>query len=91
MVVSPSVIVAHADRTAADHALRETVLHAGRQLDDFTRYTWFENVDGDDHRSRMGLVDLTNISLPVGVHVFTGGPLPFMCLRRPVTHSSTGG
>jgi nitric oxide dioxygenase len=72
------VIVAHADRTAADHALRETVLHAGRQLDDFTRYTWYESVDGDDHRSRTGLMDLTDIPLPAGVHVFTCGPLPFM-------------
>ena len=36
------VIVAHADRTAQDHALRETVLHAGRQIDDFSAYTWYE-------------------------------------------------
>ena len=40
-----TVIVAHADRTAQDHALRETVLHVGRQIDDFTAYTWYENVD----------------------------------------------
>lgn len=72
------VIVAHADRTAADHALRETVLHAGRQIDDFTRYTWYETVDGGDHRSRTGLMDLTDVPLPDGVHVFTCGPLPFM-------------
>jgi nitric oxide dioxygenase len=72
------VIVAHADRTAADHALRETVLHAGRQIDDFTRYTWYESVDRDDHRARTGLMDLTDVPLPDGVHVFTCGPLPFM-------------
>ena len=36
------VIVAHADRTAQDHALRDTVLHVGRQIDDFTAYTWYE-------------------------------------------------
>ncbi|MEO3938322.1 globin domain-containing protein [Dermatophilaceae bacterium Soc4.6] len=72
------VIVAHADRTAKDHALRETVLHAGRQLDHFTSYTWYESVDGDDHRSRTGLMDLTDVALPEGVHVFTCGPLPFM-------------
>ena len=34
------VIVAHADRTAQDHALRNTVLHVRRQIDDFTAYTW---------------------------------------------------
>ena len=72
------VIVAHADRTAKDHALRETVLHAGRQMDDFTSYTWYETVDADDHRSRTGLMDLADVPLPEGVHVFTCGPLPFM-------------
>ena len=72
------VIVAHADRTAKDHALRDTVLHAGRQIDDFTRYTWYESVDADDHRSRTGLMDLADIPLPADIHVFTCGPLPFM-------------
>ena len=72
------VIVAHADRTAKDHALRETVLHAGRQIDDFTSYTWYESVDRGDHRSRTGLMDLTDVPLPEGVHAFTCGPLPFM-------------
>lgn len=72
------VIVAHADRTASDHALRATVLHAGRQIDDFTHYTWYETVAHDDHRSRTGLMDLTDIPLPQDVHVFTCGPLPFM-------------
>lgn len=72
------VIVAHADRTSKDHALRETVLHAGRQLDDFTRYTWYETVEVDDHRSRTGFMDLSEIPLPAGLHVFTCGPLPFM-------------
>ena len=72
------VIVAHADRTAQDHALRDTVLHAGRQIDDFTSYTWYERVDPDDHRSQQGFMDLTSIPLPADVHVFTCGPLPFM-------------
>ena len=72
------VIVAHADRTSKDHALRETVLHAGRQIDDFTSYTWYESVDSNDHRSRTGLMDLTDVALPEGVHVFTCGPLRFM-------------
>ena len=40
-----TVIVAHADRTAADHALRDTVQHVGRLLDDFTSYTWYETLD----------------------------------------------
>ena len=73
-----TVIVAHADRTAQDHALRDTVLHVGRQLDNFTAYTWYETVNPDDHRSRQGLMDLTDIPLPPDIQVFTCGPLPFM-------------
>jgi nitric oxide dioxygenase len=72
------VIVAHADRTAQDHALRETVLHVGRQIDDFTAYTWYETVDPGDHHSTRGLMDLSVVPLPDDVQVFTCGPLPFM-------------
>jgi nitric oxide dioxygenase len=72
------VIVAHADRTAQDHALRDTVLHVGRQIDDFTAYTWYESVDASDHRSRQGFMDLTEVPLPDDLQVFTCGPLPFM-------------
>ena len=73
-----TVIVAHADRTAQDHALRETVLHVGRQIDDFTAYTWYETVDAGDHRSKPGLMDLTQVPLPEDLQVFTCGPMPFM-------------
>ena len=72
------VIVAHADRTAQDHALRETVLHVGRQIDDFTAYTWYETVEPGDHHSAKGLMDLSEVPLPDQVQVFTCGPLPFM-------------
>ena len=73
-----TVIVAHADRTAQDHALRDTVVHVARHIDDFTAYTWYETVDPSDHRSRLGLMDLSQIPLPADVQVFTCGPLPFM-------------
>ena len=72
------VIVAHADRTAQDHALRETVLHVGRQLDDFTAYSWYETVEPDNSRSRRGFMDLSQLPLPDDIQVFTCGPLPFM-------------
>ena len=72
------VVVAHADRTAQDHALRETVLHIGRQLDDFTAHAWYETVDPDDTRARSGYMDLSDVPLPEDVQVFTCGPLPFM-------------
>jgi nitric oxide dioxygenase len=76
------VIVAHADRTAQDHALRETVQHVGRQIDDFTVYTWYETVDPGDSHSRQGYMDLSQIPLPQDVQVFTCGPLAFMRLVR---------
>ena len=72
------VQVVHADRTAQDHALRQTVLHAGRQMDSFTSLTWYERVADGDDRSSTGLMDLSEVSLPDGVQVFTCGPLPFM-------------
>ena len=72
------VVVAHADRTAQDHALRETVLHVGRELDDFTAYTWYEQADGADPGARAGFMDLADVPLPADVQVFTCGPLPFM-------------
>ncbi len=77
-----TVIVAHAGRRAQDHALRETVLHLGREIDNFSAYTWYESVDEGDTRSRQGFMDLTNIELPNDVQVFTCGPLPFMRLVR---------
>jgi nitric oxide dioxygenase len=73
-----TVIVAHADQSAQDHALRETVLHLGREIDDFTSYAWYETVDDGDTRSRQGFMDLTDIPLPDDIQVFTCGPLPFM-------------
>lgn len=72
------VIVAHADRTAQDHALRDTVLHVGRQIDDFTAYTWYDSVDAADHRSKQGFMDLSDVPLGDDIQVFTCGPLPFM-------------
>ena len=85
------VIVAHADRTRDDHALRETVRHIGQQLDDFTTYNWYEDVDPRDTKSMQGLMEIDRIPLPPDVQVFTCGPLPFMrhvraaLLRRGVS------
>jgi nitric oxide dioxygenase len=72
------VVVAHADRTARDHALRETVLHMGRQIDNLTAYAWYEKLDPGDTHAREGLMDLSEIPLPADIQVFTCGPLPFM-------------
>jgi ferredoxin-NADP reductase len=72
------VIEAHADRTAQDHALRQTVQRMGHQLDNFISYTWYEHLDPGDTTSRQGHMDLSDIPLPDDLHVFTCGPLAFM-------------
>jgi nitric oxide dioxygenase len=76
------VVVAHADRRAQDHALRDTVLHLGREIDDFTSYTWYEEVNEGDTRSRQGYMDLSESRSQKISQVFTCGPLPFMRLVR---------
>jgi hypothetical protein len=40
------------------------VLHLGREIDDFTSYTWYEEIDEGDTRSRHGYMDLTDVPLP---------------------------
>jgi nitric oxide dioxygenase len=72
------VIEAHADRAAQDHALRQTVQRVGHQLDNFTSYTWYDQVDPSDTSSRQGHMDLSDVPLPDDVHAFTCGPLQFM-------------
>jgi len=49
-----TVIVAHADGRAADHALRDTVLHLGREIDNFSSYTWYETRDEATHGRARG-------------------------------------
>ena len=74
-----TVIVAHADLVSRPRS-RATGhrLHSGREIDDFTSYTWYEAVDEGDTRSSSGYMDLTDIALPEDIQVFTCGPLPFM-------------
>jgi nitric oxide dioxygenase len=50
----------------------------GRQIDDFTAYSWYEKVEDGDTRAHQGYMDLTEVPLPDDVQVFPCGPLPFM-------------
>lgn len=52
--------------------------HVGRELDDFTSLTWYEQVEDGDLDARQGWMDLSDVDLPDGVQVFLCGPLPFM-------------
>ena len=63
--------------------MRETVLHVGRRIYDFTAYRWYESIGPDDTNARSGYMDLSDVKLPVDINVFTCGPLPFMRHVRP--------
>ena len=54
------------------------MLHVARHIDNITSYIWYESLDPADGRFRQGLMDLSQISLPDDVQVFTCGPLPFV-------------
>ena len=90
------VIVAHADRTAQDHALRDTVLHVARQIDNFTAYTWYETVDTADHRSKQGLMDLSQVRCPrtsrcsPAVHCRSCATFGRPCWRAACRHPGSG-
>lgn len=72
------LVLAHADRSRTDHALREEVARAADALDDVTSHTWYEEPEHDDRTAFTGLMDLDQVDLAAGVHVLSCGPLPFL-------------
>ncbi|MFC0861876.1 globin domain-containing protein [Sphaerimonospora cavernae] len=83
------ITVAHADRSAADHAHRDELGRLVGTLPDATLHLWYEQnyatpgtgTDGGDG-ARIGLMDLADIDLPEGTVAYLCGPLPFMrCVR----------
>ncbi|WP_299535926.1 globin domain-containing protein [uncultured Streptomyces sp.] len=79
------VIVAHADRSPADHAHRaELGLLVGNNPH-AALHLWYENhgpvaeqSDGDGVTTAAGRMDLASIDLPEDLTVYLCGPLPFM-------------
>ncbi|WP_433498299.1 globin domain-containing protein [Sphaerimonospora sp. CA-214678] len=78
------VIVAHADRGAADHAHRDELIRLVGTLPGAVLHLWYERVDAvpggvpAGPEPRAGLMDLTGVDLPEGVVAYLCGPLPFM-------------
>jgi nitric oxide dioxygenase len=70
------VILAHADRSPAHHALRREYAQSATGLADVDELYWYET-DHDD-RSRPGRMDVEALPLPAGVTAYLCGPLPFM-------------
>ncbi|GAB2961471.1 globin domain-containing protein [Nonomuraea fastidiosa] len=65
------VLLLHADRSPAEHALREDMANLA---DD--RIFWYER--GAAAPDRDGLMDLSDVEIPEGAIAYLCGPLPFM-------------
>ncbi|WP_369254682.1 globin domain-containing protein [Streptomyces sp. R35] len=72
------VLVLHADRSPAEHALRAETRDLVRQLPGARAVFWYERPGPEEPASRTGLMDLSEIQLPYGATMFLCGPLPFM-------------
>ncbi|MFI7154678.1 globin domain-containing protein [Nonomuraea sp. NPDC050022] len=65
------VLVLHADRSPAEHALREDMLRLTAE-----RVFWYES--GGAAPDRDGLMDLDQVEIPAGALAYLCGPVPFM-------------
>ncbi|GHG27173.1 hemin transporter [Streptomyces albogriseolus] len=72
------VLVLHADRSAADHALRDETRELVGRLPDARAVFWYERPGPGEVDAREGLMSLDGIELPQDASVFLCGPLPFM-------------
>jgi nitric oxide dioxygenase len=74
------VTVAHADRSAASHALFGATADAISALGSAEVHTWYEQADaaGDRRGAKTGLMDISALQIPEAADVFMCGPLPFM-------------
>ncbi|MDN3029273.1 globin domain-containing protein [Streptomyces sp. S.PB5] len=72
------VLVLHADRSPADHALRGETEQLVARLPHARAVFWYERPGPEETAAREGLMDLDGIELPDGATVFLCGPLPFM-------------
>ncbi len=72
------VLVLHADRSAADHALRDETRELVGRLPGARAVFWYERPGSEEVDAREGLMSLDGIELPQDASVFLCGPLPFM-------------
>ncbi|WP_037603607.1 globin domain-containing protein [Streptacidiphilus rugosus] len=72
-----SVLVLHADRTPADHALREETRRLVHELPGARALFWYEN-DVAGTGDLFGRMDLSKVAVPADAQVYLCGPIPFM-------------
>ncbi|MER6674100.1 globin domain-containing protein [Streptomyces sp. NPDC000983] len=75
---SRPVVVLHADRSPADHALRAETRELVGRLPGARAVFWYERSAEEEVGAREGLMNLDGIELPEDATVFLCGPLPFM-------------
>ncbi|MEN8652164.1 globin domain-containing protein [Streptomyces sp. 21So2-11] len=82
------VLVLHADRSPAEHALRAD---ANRLVDHLPRARavfWYEHPGAEEQGARVGLMDLSATDIPGGATAYLCGPLPFMrAVRGQLLHA----
>ncbi|MGW2814879.1 globin domain-containing protein [Streptomyces sp. NPDC001415] len=72
------VTVVHADRSPAEHPLRDDHAALTAKLPDAAAHFWYETPAPGHPADRTGLVDLTTLPVPSGTRAYLCGPLPFM-------------
>ncbi|WP_030546876.1 globin domain-containing protein [Streptomyces albus] len=71
------VLVLHADRSPADHALRGETLELAAKLPATRALFWYEN-GAEEAGARSGLMDLSEVEIPADAQAYLCGPLEFM-------------
>ncbi|BCL31109.1 globin domain-containing protein [Streptomyces aurantiacus] len=72
------VTVVHADRSPAEHALRDEHEAYVAKLTDARAHFWYERPEPGHPADRTGLVDLSSVEIASGTRAYLCGPLPFM-------------
>jgi nitric oxide dioxygenase len=72
------VLVLHADRSPADHALRADLHRCVEALASARALLWYEHPGTEEPDAGTGRMDLSGLDLPGNASVYLCGPLPFM-------------
>ncbi|MCX4825843.1 FAD-binding oxidoreductase [Streptomyces sp. NBC_01142] len=81
------VIIAHADRSPADHAHRDELVRLVKALPKAECHLWYETPDSITTHTRTGRTDLGVLDLPENLTAYLCGPLPYLrAIRSDLLH-----
>jgi nitric oxide dioxygenase len=75
---SRPVTVVHADRSLADHPLRQELHDSIRDLPNARAHIWYERAHPGWPARRTGFADLSSLDLPDNLQAYLCGPVPFI-------------